>query len=1213
MAARLEELTKGARVRGVAPSGVVTVIDAEWVGSGAVNLTYEDERGNVDRELVYRSGEDGLEIAEGGRAWSLDADPALFVLAAEAMRIRLAYLFDPYLAAETSDIDPLPHQIEAVYNEMLPRRPLRFLLADDPGAGKTIMAGLLIKELEVRGDLDRCLVVAPGGLVEQWQDELGEKFGLEFDLLTRDMVEASRTGNPMAERPRLIARLDMLARDDDLIARLGRTEWDLVVVDEAHKMSATHYGAEVRETRRYRLGRRLEEVARHFLLMTATPHNGKPEDFQLFMALLDGDRFAGEYRRGAHSDAPPHDLMRRMVKEDLLRFDGTRLFPERTAETAKYPLSEDEADLYERVTAYVRDGMNRAERLRSEGDGRRSAVVGFALTILQRRLASSPLAILRSLERRRARLADRLKEAEFLRRDRGRAGSGAGGGQPDGPASAQALGLDLAGQPDGPAGTQPAAHALGLDLAGTPANYRLADFEDFDPDELLGSEAEELETEVADEATAARTTEELKAEIDELGRLERLAGAVLATGVDRKWEELARLLEDTPEMLDEAGRLRKLIVFTEHRDTLEYLVGKLRRRLGRSGAVVSIHGGVRREDRRKVQDRFMQDAAVSVLVATDAAGEGLNLQRANLMVNYDLPWNPNRIEQRFGRIHRIGQTETCRLWNLVAEDTREGLVFERLLEKLEEQRQALGGKVFDVLGEAFSDRSLRSLLIDAITAEDPAVQQARMRAVIDVTVGDRMTELIDAQSLLSDVLAPAGVEAIRDQMERARARKVQPSFVRRFFLDAFDRLGGRTARREAGRYEVTRVPAALRDWDASAARGRLLAGYERVCFDRERITEPGKPAADLISPGHPLLGAAIGALLHRHGPLLQRGSVLIDPEDWGDAPRVLVLLEHEITDGTAGPGGARRVVSKRFEYVEITEGGEVSDAGHHPYVDYKIPDPDELAALAPAAAADWIRASLDEVAVRHASEHNVPGHLAEVQARVSDQIDRTLAAVDQRLMEEIRYWDRRALQLKDQELAGRPNDRLNSARARRRADEADQRLQRRREELARQRKLSARPPRVVGGALVAPAGMVARLTGAEPPSRAADTVRTERLAVAAVMAAERVLGRSPTELARNNKGYDIETRAADGRLMFIEVKGRVAGADDFTVTASEILYGLNNADRHVLALVEIADDDSTTVRYLHDPFTGRAPEPGIGEHDRRLNWPKYWNLASDPR
>ena len=391
-----------------------------------------------------------------GAPWSLDADPALFKLVAEAKRISLAYLFDPYLATETSDIDVLPHQIEAVYGDMLPLRPLRFLLADDPGAGKTIMAGLLVKELMVRGDLERCLVVVPGGLAEQWQDELGEKFGLEFELLSREMMETSRSGNPLAERPLLVARLDMLARNDDLQARLAQTEWDLVVVDEAHKMSASFQGSEVRETKRYRLGRQLERVARHFLLMTATPHNGKPDDFQLFMALLDGDRFAGKYRRGTHSDEPPRDLMRRMIKEDLLRFDGTQLFPERVATTAMYPLSEAEAALYEEVTAYVRNGMNRAERLRAAGDGRRSAVVGFALTILQRRLASSPLAIWRSIERRHQRLAGRLAEARDIR--------------------------------------------TAFDLAQAPAGYRLDDFdEDFDPDEMLDSEVEDIEAEILDE------------------------------------------------------------------------------------------------------------------------------------------------------------------------------------------------------------------------------------------------------------------------------------------------------------------------------------------------------------------------------------------------------------------------------------------------------------------------------------------------------------------------------------------------------------------------------------------------------------------------------------------------------------------------------------------------------------------------------------------
>ena len=1171
----LEELTKGTRVEGISPSGVVTVIDAEWVGSDVVNLTYEDQAGVVDRELIYRSTEPELALDRDGRPWSLDADPGLFTLVAEAKRIQLAYLFDPYLATETSDIEPLPHQIEGVYREMLPRQPLRFLLADDPGAGKTIMAGLLIKELMVRGDMDRCLIIAPGGLVEQWQDELGEKFGLEFELLTRDMVESSRTGNPLAERPMLIARLDMLARDDELQKRLSQTEWDLVVVDEAHKMSATHFGNEIKETKRYRLGQQLERVARHFLLMTATPHNGKPEDFQLFMALLDADRFAGKYRKGAHSDEPPSDLMRRMIKEELLRFDGTKLFPDRVAETAGYPLSEEETALYERVTEYVRDGMNRAERLKAEGDGRRSAVVGFALTILQRRLASSPLAILRSIERRRTRLSDRLDEAKLLRR-----------------------------------GVQA---RDSLDLAEAPQGYRLSDFDDFDPDEILDSELEDFEESVVDEATAARTVSEVQAEIAELVDLENLARRVLASGVDRKWEELANLLENTPEMLDESGRLQKLIIFTEHRDTLEYLVSKLGRLLGRPEAVVAIHGGVRREERRKAQDRFTQDADVSILVATDAAGEGLNLQRAHLMVNYDLPWNPNRIEQRFGRIHRIGQTETCRLWNLVAEETREGQVFDRLLSKLEEQRRALGGKVFDVLGEAFSDKSLRELLIDAITAEDPSTQQLRMKAVIDVMVGERMRELIDAQSLLSDVLSPAAVDEIRDQMARARVRKLQPSFIRRFFLDAFGRLGGRATRRESQRYEVTRVPGAVRQWDSTNSRGRVLTDYERICFERELINEPGKPLADLVVPGHPLLDATIGVVLHRYGHLLQQGSILVDPNDSGETPRVLVFMEHEIVDGTTLPNGQRRVVSKRFEYVEITEDGGVSDAGHHPYVDYKLPSENELAVITPLSDAGWVRDWLDHSAVRHAIEHNSPKHLAETEARIHDRVDRTLAAVEHRLSEEIRHWDARALKLKDQELAGKRNAKLNSARARQRADEAAERLERRRTDLAQQRKLSTRQPRVVGGALVVPAGLAAKLGGLEVPSHARNTARTDKLAVAAVLEAERRLGRFPIEMPHNNKGYDIESRGVDGRLLFIEVKGRVAGATDFTVTASEILYGLNNADRHILALVEVSDDDSTSVRYRYDPFTGRAPEPGIGEHDRRLDWAQYWDLTEAPR
>ncbi|MCL6641449.1 MAG: DUF3883 domain-containing protein, partial [Candidatus Rokubacteria bacterium] len=727
-------------------------------------------------------------------------------------------------------------------------------------------------------------------------------------------------------------------------------------------------------------------------------------------------------------------------------------------------------------------------------------VVGFALTTLQRRLASSPLAILRSLERRHRRLADRLAEARIARR----------------------------------------AQDVPIDLVAPPPGTRLADFEDFDPDDLLDSEVEDIEEELVDAASAARTIAELEAEIVELTELQELARKVLASGDDRKWDELARLLTDTPEMLDGDGRLHKLIVFTEHRDTLEYLVEKLRRLLGRDEAVVAIHGGVHRAERRKVQEQFTQLESVSILVATDAAGEGLNLQRAHLMVNYDLPWNPNRIEQRFGRIHRIGQRDTCRLWNLVAEDTREGQVFDRLLTKLDEQRRALGGKVFDVLGEAFSDKSLRELLIDAIRAEDPALEQARAAMVIDESVGRRMKELIDAQALLVDVLAPEHVDEIHEQMLRARAHRLQPSYVRRFFLAAFDRLGGRAVRREGGRYQVGRVPGALRQYDASTGRGRLLPSYERICFDRAEVDVAGRPTAALVAPGHPLLDATIGVLLLRHGQLLQQGTILVDPNDPGTRPRVLVYLEHEVVDGTTVPAG-RRVVSKRFEYVEIDASGAVSAAGHHPYIDYRPPSDDERAALADVAEQDWIRSSLTDVALRHAIEHNAPAHLAEVEARVHARVDATLAAVEQRLTEEIRYWDAQALKLKDQELAGKRNARLNSARARQRADEAAERLERRRAELAVERKLSARRPRVVGGALIVPIGLVAARSGAPVPTHAADTTRTDQVAIAAVLAAERALGRTAREMPHNNKGYDIETRLGHGELVFIEVKGRVAG------------------------------------------------------------------------
>ena len=357
---KLEQLEHKMRVNGIVPNQTVVLINVERNGPNSISVAYRRADGGLGERVLYRADEAALSTPTEQQLWLFDGDGRLLSLVSEAYRIQLGHLFDPLLAVHTSLIEPLPHQITAVYDEMLTRQPLRFLLADDPGAGKTIMAGLLIRELIVRGDVRRCLICAPGNLTEQWQDELGSKFQLEFRIVTRDMIEASRSGNPFAENDRLIVRLDQISRNEEIQDRLKQTDWDLVVCDEAHKMSATYFGSKLEETKRYKLGKLLGQLTRHLLLMTATPHNGKDDDFDLFMKLLDPDRFEGKAPVGTRrSDVA--DLMRRMVKERLLKFDGTPLFPERRATSVNYDLSPEERDLYESVTEYVRTEFNRIE------------------------------------------------------------------------------------------------------------------------------------------------------------------------------------------------------------------------------------------------------------------------------------------------------------------------------------------------------------------------------------------------------------------------------------------------------------------------------------------------------------------------------------------------------------------------------------------------------------------------------------------------------------------------------------------------------------------------------------------------------------------------------------------------------------------------------------------------------------------------------------
>ena len=1075
---KLEDLKPGMPLVGLEPSSVATVAAVVPIGDGAVQVFYRAPDGTTKERLLGRDDEANLSVATVERPWSFDGDGAAFQLTCEAKRIDLAFLFDPMMAVHTSNVDPLPHQITAVYESMLPRQPLRFVLADDPGAGKTIMAGLYIRELVMRADAHRILIVAPGSLVEQWRDELYEKFGLEFRIFSSELEQASPSGNPFEEHNQLIVRLDQLSRAEEqtptgrapgpLQIKMLEAGWDLVVFDEAHKLSAHYYGSKLEKTARFRLAERVGERTRHLLLMTATPHNGKDEDFQLFLSLLDSDRFYGKFRGDAAHQVDVSDLMRRMVKEELVKFDNTPLFPERKAYTVNYKLSDIEAALYESVTDYVKTEMGKADQLA----GSRKGSVGFALTALQRRLASSPEAIYQSLRRRKERLENRLREEKLGTRGR------------------QVLADVLADVPE-------------------------------DDDDLNAEEQENLEQTLVDDATAASSIYELEAEIVILKSLEAKAKTVVASGQDRKWDELSKILQNAPEMRDVSGRQRKLIIFSEHRDTLNYLHEKIAGVIGNQEAVVTIHGGTHRDERRKIQALFRSEPDVRVLIATDAAGEGVNLQCANLMVNYDLPWNPNRLEQRFGRIHRIGQVEVCHLWNLVAKETREGDVYHRLLEKLEVESAALKGRVFDILGEVFEESSLKDLLIQAIRYGDQPEVRSRLSRKIDQALDhDHLKSLLNRNALAQETMSADRLYAVKGEMEKAEARRLQPYFVRSFFMKAFEQIGGSIYPRELDRFEVTHVPTSIRERD---------------------------------------------------------------------------LVTHEVKSGD------RQALSKRLQFVRVNPDGSTSFAGWAPHLDLEPLANSERSLIKDVLDASWIRADQEQRAVVLAATSIVPEHFREVNDRRVAHVDKTLAAVHERLSREIEFWSDRWLKLKEDQEAGK-DVRLNVENARRTVTDLEGRLENRKKELQSMRHVVNCTPIVLGGALVVPTGLMRQVRGDEETSAnfSADPnarSRIERIAMEAVRLAEESQGCHVVDVSADKCGWDLTSHppASDNKQpdpRHIEVKGRIKGAATITVTRNEMLYAFNQGDKFVLAIVLVSEDDSVEgPYYIRRPFDR---EPGWG-------------------
>lgn len=592
-----------------------------------------------------------------------------------------------------------------------------------------------------------------------------------------------------------------------------------------------------------------------------------------------------------------------------------------------------------------------------------------------------------------------------------------------------------------------------------------------------------------------------------------------------------------------------------------------------------------------------------MLIATDAAGEGVNLQCAHLMVNYDLPWNPNRLEQRFGRIHRIGQTEVCHLWNLVAKETREGDVYHRLLEKLATESEALKGRVFDILGDVFEEVSLKQLLLDAIRYGDRPEVRARLTQKIDHAFDhEHLKQLLNRSALAQETMSPDRLFKVKEEMERAEARRLQPFFVRSFFLKAFNTLDGTIHRRESERWEITYVPAAIRERDRRlTGRNRreqepILKRYERVAFTRDAIQpndKPGLARAVLMHPGHPLMLAVTDIVLEQNANLLRRGAVLVDPTDDTDTPWLLFLLTHEVNSGDGA------TLSKRMQFIRVNPDGSASFAGWAPHLDLEPLNPQDRSLAFAALNLDWIRTEQEQKAVALAAATLVPEHYAEVANRRIEHVDKTLAAVHERLTKEIAFWTDRELKLREDLQAGK-DVRLNLDNVSRTLAELAHRLESRKRELQAMRQVQNSTLVILGGALVVPAGLLRQLRGEGPALSAADAAarqRIERLAMQAVIRDQEAKGHRVVDVSAHKCGWDLSsypppvgTTQPDPK--HIEVKGRAKGADTITVTRNEILYAFNQGNKFVLAIVFVNPDDSTEgPYYLANPFQ-REPDWG---------------------
>jgi len=1029
--------------------------------------------------IVTAAQADALNVVSSARGMDFSGDPQAFHLAIEALRIRLAYEYDPHFAVNASTITPLPHQLDAVYRYMLKSPLVRFLLADDPGAGKTIMAGLLLKELRFRGLADRVLVVVPPLVARQWQEELEEKFSEEYTIIDNGVLKANVGRNPWTENDRCITSVYWAARDN-VLETLREADWDLVIVDEAHKMAAYRHGVrsqKTRKTRLYRLGEELSVRTKHLLLLTATPHKGDPENFRLLLELLDKDLFADRSILEEAMSSDDNPIILRRLKEEMCRFDGSPLFPERTVKTVTFDLSRAERDLYDEVTEYVSEHFNKAMQKEKRN-------VGFAMTILQRRLTSSLAAITASLERRHGRLQDLLDQVRALVATKARRA--------------------LRGESNGDG-------ELDEMLAGVEVD---------DLDDLSETSRWDVEDSLVERLTNAESIEELEAEVLALERLVRRARTALGSGIENKFNQLLDAI-----LRDEglAARGEKLLIFTEAKDTLIFLVRRLREQ---GFTVATIEGSLSMQQRLAQQELFRGEA--QIMVATEAGGESINLQFCNQMVNYDIPWNPNRLEQRMGRIHRIGQQNEVFIFNLVASDTREGAVLAALLRKMEEMRQGLGSdRVFDLVGDLLEDHeiSLAELIIDCITNRRRL--EDAVASIEQAVSPEHQASLVAARE---EGLARRFVNLpeLRSDAARSAGQALLPPHLEQFFTNTLERKRGRWERRADGKIRVERVPVALRrDQEIEFRRrhGTVGRSYLSLTFDKAEVGEDGR--TDLLGPGHPLFESVLQAAESEFVDALARGAVYYDVD--ATQPERLWFFRAAVGDGTG------RILSQRlFAVRELMAGEGATFRPSHPIRLHDLaPRAD---GTAPPAFGDFEERK--RAATMLCLEELVPAFLDDVgDGRLKE------LAVKERYLERSfrvvvsRHADR-LLEMEAKSSAGQDMS-LAIGREQRLMEEAKRRQQDRLAEVRLEQQLVPRAPEFLGVATVLP------LEATTGIARADDDL------IERVRSIEEAAGRELDDARALELGYDAVSRNKDSQDMRFMAVRRVEDDGRIWLRASE--------------------------------------------------------------